>query len=185
MKIVKKTVLITLILIILNIIPILYVGLNDDVKISDVALVLGNKVNRDGSLSDRLKSRLDKSIELYKAEYYNKIIVSGGLGKEGHDEAVVMKDYLLKQGIASNDIIVDSKGTNTYLSSLNTDSIMTTNNWSSVLVISNFYHIRRSKLALSNRGIEHLYSAHADYYELRDIYSILREIPAWYFYLWK
>ena len=164
---------------------ILYDGLIDDMKKSHVALVLGNKVNKDGTVSERLKSRLDKSIELYRQKYYDKIIVSGGLGREGHDEAVVMRAYLIKNSIDSTHIIVDSDGVNTYKSSLFADSVMTVYNWNSVLVITNYYHIRRSKLALANRGIEHIYSAHAEYFELRDVYSVLREVPAYVKYLWK
>lgn len=62
---------------------IIFDGLNDRNSKADVAIVLGNKVNEDGTLSDRLKARLDKSIELYKNGRVKKIIVSGGLGKEG------------------------------------------------------------------------------------------------------
>ena len=185
MKIVKWIVIVITVIILLQVSLILYDGFVDHIAKSDVALVLGNKVNKDGSLSERLKSRIDKSIELYRQDYFSKIIVSGGLGKEGHDEAMVMREYLLKNKIDSASIIVDSQGLNTYKSSLNTDSIMTVNNWKSVLVISNYYHIRRAKLALANRGIENIYSAHAEYFELRDIYSILREIPAYISYLWK
>ena len=185
MKIVKWSLILSFLFILLNLFMILYIGLNDDIAKADVALILGNKVNHDGSLSERLQSRLDKSIELYEQQYYDKIIVSGGLGREGHDEAVVMKDYLLKNGIRQEHVIVDSEGLNTYKSSLNTDSIMIANNWNSVLVISNYYHIRCAKLALSNRGIDNIYSAHADYFEIRDIYSVLREVPAYFVYMWK
>ncbi len=43
-------------------------GLTDNVKKSDCILILGNKVNKDGALSARLQSRLDKGLELYKKE---------------------------------------------------------------------------------------------------------------------
>lgn len=58
-------------------------GLNDKKTNADVAIVLGNKVNEDGTLSERLKARLDKSLELYNQNRVKIIIVSGGLGKEG------------------------------------------------------------------------------------------------------
>ena len=185
MKIIKTIVLAIPICVALTLTLILYDGFVDSIQKSDVALVLGNKVNRDGSLSERLKSRLDKSIELYKQNFYSNIIVSGGFGREGYDEAIVMKEYLLQKGVDTNSIIVDSQGSNTYLSAVHTDSIMTAHNWESVIVVTNYYHISRSKLALKNRGIKHIYSAHADYFELRDIFSVLREVPANIVYLWK
>jgi len=43
-------------------------GLTDKQTNSDVAIVLGNRVNEDGTLSERLKARLDKSIKLYQKQ---------------------------------------------------------------------------------------------------------------------
>ncbi len=80
---------------------IIFDGLNDRNTKADAAIVLGNKVNEDGTLSDRLKSRLDKSIEMYKNGRVKKIIVSGGLGKEGFWEANEMKKYLIENQISS------------------------------------------------------------------------------------
>lgn len=41
-------------------------GLKDNGNNANVAVVLGNKVNEDGTLSNRLKARLDCSIHLIK-----------------------------------------------------------------------------------------------------------------------
>ena len=53
-------------------------GLHDDVQHADVALVLGNTVQTDGTPSPRLQARLDKTLELYRAGYFPAIIASGG-----------------------------------------------------------------------------------------------------------
>jgi vancomycin permeability regulator SanA len=63
---------------------IIYDGFSDDGKKADVALALGNTVNKDGSLSPRLKARLDCSLNVFKNKRCNYVLVSGGLGKEGH-----------------------------------------------------------------------------------------------------
>lgn len=44
---------------------IIFDGFNDNNLKADIAVVLGNKVNTDGTLSERLKARLDESIHLY------------------------------------------------------------------------------------------------------------------------
>src|SRR6187402_1531851 len=62
-------------------------GLRDDVAQADVALVLGNKVEVDGQPSPRLRARLDETLLLYRSGYFPAIITSGGLGREGYDEA--------------------------------------------------------------------------------------------------
>ena len=56
-------------------------------------------------------------------------------------------------------------------------------NLSSVTIISQFYHITRTKLAFRKVGFENVYTAHAKYFEVRDIYSLAREFVAYYKYL--
>lgn len=160
-------------------------GLNDELKSADMAVVLGNKVELNGQPSKRLQSRLDKAVELYDEGYFNFIIVSGGLGKEGFDEAKVMKNYLTNQGISDDKIIEDSNGYNTYMTAENSRLVMDELDLKSVMVISQYFHITRTKLAFKKLGFEKVYSAHSGVFEYRDVYSIIREFPAYYKYLFK
>jgi vancomycin permeability regulator SanA len=154
-------------------------GLNDRVGRADIALVLGNKVNVDGSPSDRLRARLDKTLELYGAGYFPTIIVSGGTGKEGHDEAKVMRNYLVTNGIPEGTIIMDNAGGNTYASAKNTLQISRKLGKHSVFVISQYFHLPRTRMVLGRLGVSEIYTAHADFFECRDVYSALREVAAY------
>jgi len=160
-------------------------GFNDRLETSDIALVLGNKVNEDGTLSKRLKSRLDKCTDLYKEGYFDKIIVSGGVGKEGQDEAFAMKKYLLLNYIPEDCIIADSTGYDTFLSAKATKKILEDENLNSVMIITNYYHISRTRMTLKKFDIQKIYSAHADCFELRDPLSTFREFAAYYYYLFR
>jgi vancomycin permeability regulator SanA len=151
-------------------------GLSDNIDRSDVAVVLGNTVDLNGKPSARLQARLDKTIELYRQGIFKNTIVSGGVGKEGFDEAVVMKQYLVAHGLPSAGIFVDSKGDNTYLTSKRTAELMTEHQWQSAIAISQYFHLPRTKLALQRFGVKTVRTAHADFFEPRDIYSIVREI---------
>jgi uncharacterized SAM-binding protein YcdF (DUF218 family) len=151
-------------------------GLRDNIRQVDSAVVLGNKVETNGQPSPRLQARLDKTLQLYQQGLFANVIVSGGVGIEGFDEAFVMKQYLVAHGIPEARIYVDSHGKTTYLTAKNTARIMKENNWQSVMVISQYFHIPRSKLALNKFGVSQVYSAHADFYELRDVYSTAREV---------
>ena len=162
---------------------ITYDGFQDRLERSDVGIVLGNMVQDDGKPSLRLKSRLEKTILLYHNQYFQNIIVSGGIGENGFDEAKVMKDYLVSDGIPEKAIIVDSEGTNTYLTAVQASKIMKANHFESALVISQFYHISRIRLAFAKLSIHNLSSAHAEFVELRDFYSVFREFFAYYRYL--
>ena len=157
-------------------------GLRDELEKVDVAIVLGNKVEVSGAPSPALKSRLDRTLELYNEGYIQNIIVSGGVGKEGHDEAYVMKGYLVDRGIPEGLVILDSEGYNTALTAENSKVIMEEKNYKTVMVISQFFHITRSKLAFKKVGIE-TYGAHAKDFFFRDLYSVFREFFAYYKYL--
>ncbi|MES2952130.1 MAG: YdcF family protein [Pseudomonadota bacterium] len=158
-------------------------GMSDEIHEADVAVVLGNTVNPDGTPSHRLAARLDRTLELYHRGLFKNVIVSGGLGREGFDEAVVMKDYLVIRGVPLDSIIVDSLGLTTAATAKNVAAIAKAHQWPNVLVVSQYFHIPRCRLALSQAGVGPVYTAHARYFELRDLYSILREVIGYAAYL--
>lgn len=158
-------------------------GLNDELLSVDVGVVLGNKIELNGQPSKRLKGRLDRAVELYKDKYFKYIIVSGGVGKEGFNEAQKMKEYLIKTGVEENKIILDSNGYNTLMTARNSRVIMEEMNLNTVMIISQYYHITRTKLAFKKVGFDKVYSAHSKIFEIRDIYSLVREFFAYYKYL--
>lgn len=158
-------------------------GLRDDIHLADVAIVLGNTVERDGRPSARLQARLDKAVELYRAGLFRHVIVSGGVGAEGFNEAEVMKSYLVSQGVPEGSIIVDGEGLTTSLTARNAARVMKEREWRSALVISQYFHIPRTRLAVESYGVRPVYSAHAEYFELRDVYSIAREVVGYGAYL--
>lgn len=162
-------------------------GLRDQVGKADVALVLGSKVELDGTPSPRLRARLDRTVELYRDGYFPAVIVSGGTGIEGFDEAAVMRDYLVAQGIPAERIILDSDGVTTFASARNTLRIARQQQqpFGSVFVVTQYFHIPRSRLALNRFGIKTVYSAHAHHFELRDIYSAPRELVGYVSYLFR
>lgn len=158
-------------------------GLTDDTNAVDVAIVFGNEVTPAGQPSDRLKARLDKAVEVFHNKQAKTFIVSGGIGKEGVDEAKVMAKYLAEHKIPQENIIIDSNGIDTESTARNSAKIMRQNNYYSALLISQFYHISRAKLAFQKAGVTELYSVHPNYFELRDFYSTFREFFAYYSYL--
>ena len=153
-------------------------GLTNKVDKADVSVVFGNEIKPNGEPSPRLKARLDKAIQLYQQGYAPVIIVSGGIEPKGFDEALVMKSYLVHNGIAENRIYSDNQGKNTYSTAHNVSLMMRSNGWKSVLLVSQFYHLARSRLAFERFGITTVYSAHANFFELRDLYSLGREVFA-------
>jgi vancomycin permeability regulator SanA len=153
-------------------------GMADDLRPTDVGVVLGSKVELSGRPSARLAARLDRGASLYTAGVVRHLIVSGGTGVEGFDEAAVMRDYLVRKGVPVGAIIVDSAGADTDASARNCASLMKANGFKSVTVVTQYFHVPRTRLALRRYGITDIGSAHARFFELRDLYSIFREVAA-------
>lgn len=155
-------------------------GINDKQTKADVAIILGNKVNEDGTLSERLKARLDKSIELFNKKRIKSIIVSGGLGKEGFWEGKKMQAYLINNKIPTEKILVDNYGNDTEKTVENSIRMMDSLNFKSAISVSQFFHQTRTKKLFRKKGFENIESASPNYFELRDFYSMFREFVAYY-----
>lgn len=117
----------------------------------DAILVLGCQVKEDGSLSLMLKDRLDKAIELYKANKAPKIIVSGDHGTKEYDEVNAMKKYLIQNDIKSEDIFMDHAGFSTYESMYRAKYIFEAKK---VIVVTQEYHLYRAVYIGNKLGIE-------------------------------
>lgn len=155
-------------------------GLSDAGDHAGLAVVLGNKVHEDGSLSARLQARLDKSVELFRDGRVQWILVSGGLGKEGFWEGDKMKDYLLAKGIPSGSILVDNYGDNTEKTVEHTLQVADSLNLGSVIAVSQYFHITRIKLLFKKQGNLSVAGAAPRYFEWRDGYALFREFVAYY-----
>lgn len=155
-------------------------GLTDEKKHADLAVILGNKVNEDGTLSERLEKRLECGLNLYRNGRVKKILVSGGLGKEGFYEGDKMKEYLINHGVPDSVIIVDNAGNNTIATVDNTLKLKDSLNFQSLIVVSQYFHLTRTKMLFRKRHFENVSSVSPAYFELRDIYSLLREFGAYY-----
>lgn len=174
----------------IHLLAIIYDGLTDNLpdKQADLIVVLGNTVQPNGKMSPRLQARTERGLELYRQGKGKKIMVSGGIGRECQDEAETMKNFLVEKGVPRENIIVDNKGRNSHFTALNAKAILnqdSLNKNPSVIVVSQYYHISRTKLAMRQQHVPQIYNAHAFHFEKRDAVAILREIPGYYIYWWR
>lgn len=85
----------------------------------DYIIILGCGIKKDGTLLPLLRGRVDKAIEFYKTQLENTgkkavFVPSGGQGgDEIISEGEAMKSYLLEQGIPVDQIMPETKSTNT------------------------------------------------------------------------
>jgi vancomycin permeability regulator SanA len=167
----------------LHAIYITFDGLNSYKGKADIAIVLGNPVNADSSLSPWLMGRVDQAFRLYKEGRIKKIFVSGGPGEYGVAEGDAMKSYLLKKNIPGSAIIADNAGRNTFYTARDFIGLNDSLHFRSAIVVSSFYHLSRAKYIIRKLGFSSVYSVASTRYFLQDSYGIIREFFAFYVYL--
>jgi vancomycin permeability regulator SanA len=149
---------------------------------ADVAIVLGNRVEPTGAPSKRLRARLEAARELYARGLVSHLLVSGGTGVEGIDEAAAMRGYLIGRGVPGDRVLADPEGANTFLTARNACRIMEERGFGTALVVSQFFHLTRARLACARAGIRVTGAWAARFTEPRDLPSLAREVVGLYAY---
>ncbi|MBS9803362.1 YdcF family protein [Bacillus cereus] len=118
---------------------------------SPYVLILGAKLFGDRpSLS--LQNRLDVALEYLFSHPEAKVIVSGGQGEdEDIPEAHSMRNYLMVHGIDESRILIEDQSTNTYE---NLKFSMDLYNVEHAVVVSNTYHLYRTKIIAKRLGMK-------------------------------
>jgi vancomycin permeability regulator SanA len=167
----------------LQVVYVTWDGLHSYKGNADIAIILGNTVRADGSLSPWLKGRVDKALELYQHGRVREIMASGGQGEYGVPEGFAMQKYLLQKGVPADRIIVDNAGSNTYLTAKDFLALNETRHYTSAIVVTSFYHITRSKYIVRKLGFENVHGVSSDAFFWQDGYGLLRDCLAFYKYL--
>ena len=157
-------------------------GLRDRPGRADVIVVLGSLVRPDGTPTPGLAARLDRGLGAWQAGLAPTIIVSGGRDRSGWNEARVMRRYLLERGVPDSCVVADPRGQNTWLTARNTRAWLDARALRRVLVVSEYYHLPRCRLALARHGLRGAFALHARHVGWLDLYATAREVPALFKY---
>jgi len=156
-------------------------GLCDERGSAEVGVVLGNKVYPSGRPSPMLVDRLEAALRLWRAGRVQRLVVSGALGEEGHDEARVMAAYLIEAGVPRERVEVDSEGWTTADTARNAAESL--GEGERVLVVTSWFHVPRAKLALRRAGVAVAGGVGTPVRGYpKEAYGLLRELPAWVYY---
>lgn len=167
---------------------------NDILEDSLVAIVLGGPF--------MIPNRCNRAIELYKEKKIKYILVSGGVGYLNKDkkntEGKLMLEYLLKNGVPKEDILVEDKSRNTYENALFTreiikDKLDLANNF---ILITSEFHSNRSYLLFKNIFGDNtkifcscvkdqVYDKDKFYKSTRGLINILKEYILLRYYIYK
>ena len=113
---------------------------------NEYAIVLGAKVKKGNIPSRALQFRLDAALAYAKEYIHVKLVLSGGRGPdEDIEEAIVMKEFLLDNGIEKSRLILEDKATSTYENLLFSKALLP-DDIHSVTIITSDYHLQRAKI---------------------------------------
>lgn len=133
---------------------VLFFGTTDYRRPADVAVVLGARVHDDGHLSWSLEDRVQTAVELYDDGLVRGLVMSGGVGANGVDEASAMRDRAVELGVPRDVVLVDSMGVDTDATVADTVPLLAREGARRVLVVSQFYHLPRIKMAYRAAGLD-------------------------------
>ncbi len=127
-------------------------GRIDQPNKADCILVLG-AAEYSGRPSPVYRARLDHAYQLFTEGKAPLIITSGGSGGDPkYSEGQVGRDYLIDRGVPEADLIAETQADNTDESTQRAAAIMRRNSLNSVLLVSDAYHMFRSKRMMERQG---------------------------------
>ncbi len=125
----------------------------DESQKADIIVVLG-AAEYNGRPSPVLRARLDHAFELYTKGLAPLILTTGGAGGDPQfTEGEVGRNYLVRRGIPAERIAVEGEGDTTVSTVLAVSEIMRRMGLTSAILVSDGYHIFRSKRILQNQGM--------------------------------
>lgn len=120
----------------------------------DAAIVLGAAA-WDDQPSPVLRERINHSIWLYQNGYVDKIIFTGGSGKNAkYAESEVARNYAIKNNINMKDIFIETKSIITEENLKYAFAIAKKNNLKTFIIVSDPLHMKRAILIARNIGME-------------------------------
>ena len=128
----------------------------------DCIIVLGCKVQSDGSPSHMLNDRLEVGVNVYygllENEKGSKLLMSGDHGTEEYNEVYTMKQFAIAEGIESSEVFMDHAGFSTYESVYRAKEIFGADK---IIIVTQEYHLYRALHIADALGVE-AYGVSAD-----------------------
>lgn len=139
----------------------------DEVPECYTAIVLGALVSETGNPSSFLKDRLDVAVELYRQHKIKRFLLSGDHGRKTYDEVNSMKNYLISEGINTEDIFLDHAGFDTYSTMVRAKEVFEVDN---AIIVTQEFHLPRAVYIARSKGI----NAFGIIADRQEYYSLIR-----------
>jgi vancomycin permeability regulator SanA len=131
------------------------------VKKADAGVILGAAVWGGNRPSPVLRERINKGFEIYEKKYVTKLILTGGGSPNELTEAEVSKNELIKYGVESKNLIVETKSnsTNEQIQFVKNKYYKKFNYQKIILISDNFHLFRATEMCKFNNIIADAFSS--------------------------
>ena len=128
----------------------------DEAAPADAVVVLGT-AQYNGRPSSVFRARLDHAIDLYGAGYAPLLITTGGMGRDPNfSEGGVGASYAIARGVPASAILIEDEGLSTWQSMIGVAHLAEANGVERIIVVSDPFHLARSKAMARVLGLEAL-----------------------------
>jgi uncharacterized SAM-binding protein YcdF (DUF218 family) len=159
---------------------------NTTVTHADCLVVLGAAVWPGGEPSPVLRDRLARAAELYHDGVARKIICSGGVGKYPPAEAEVGRRFLMKAGVAEQDIIMEPASASTSEQAERIKKIFDREGFQSMALVTSFFHEKRAIQLFRRAGFTSIQDARCTHERFEDLnYWVARDALALTLMNWR
>ena len=122
---------------------------------TSVMIVLGNRLNDDGSITKIMEERLQLALKGFKVFAPTKIIVSGGSPNKKADmsEALAMENYLIKSGISPDLIIKEDNSKTTVENAIFSIPMAFAYNPDAIIIVTSIDHYSHDVCKIFHRAL--------------------------------
>ncbi len=129
-------------------------GRRDDARPADAIVILGARVNPDGSPGSDLTSRTYHAVDLWNAGYAPALICTGGFKNEPLSAAAVCRRFAMELGVPATQVrLADGTG-NTGEDAVMTARVMAEEGWKTAILVSHPLHLYRARWLFRRAGID-------------------------------
>ena len=110
----------------------------------NVAVVLGNRINNDGTLTKTMYKRLELTLSIDKQFHPELIIVSGGIANPqvNFSEADAMYDYLVEHGIEKERLLKEGNSMSTKENAIFSYRLLEDVDFDNLIIVSTYGHFK-------------------------------------------
>jgi uncharacterized SAM-binding protein YcdF (DUF218 family) len=127
---------------------------SDQTRPVDAIVVMG-AAQYNGRPSPILRARLDEAFAAYREGVAPLIVVTGGRqAGDQFTEAEASRDYLIGRGVPEEDILLENEAHNSWQSMQGAAELLKERNLSSVLLVSDGFHLFRVKMMAKDLGLK-------------------------------